>query len=143
MYKLKLSLFFLHSNCTRDLLIMTSDFTYMNFSRLVWEHIKLACIQHKVIKSWFMYIVLFLFLLLSYKNCHGNFHYSCWINLYNYCVINFTLHVVWNFHFLTIHWQALDYCHSMGIMHRDVKPHNVMIDHEKKQVLYMHKPQLL
>lgn len=28
--------------------------------------------------------------------------------------------------------KALDYSHLMGIMHRDVKPHNVMIDHNQK-----------
>lgn len=37
-------------------------------------------------------------------------------------------------HYLYQLFEALDYCHSKGVMHRDVKPGNLMIDDVKKEL---------
>ena len=37
-------------------------------------------------------------------------------------------------HYLYQILKGLHYAHSLGIMHRDVKPQNVIINHEKKEV---------
>ncbi|KIY93473.1 casein kinase 2, alpha polypeptide [Monoraphidium neglectum] len=37
-------------------------------------------------------------------------------------------------HYMLQLLQALDFTHSRGIMHRDVKPANVLIDHSKRQL---------
>ena len=58
-------------------------------------------------------------------------------NLFMFLSVKFyglIINIQWFRFYLYELLRALDYCHSMGIMHRDVKPHNVMIDHENRRL---------
>ncbi|PSS21241.1 Casein kinase II subunit alpha-2 like [Actinidia chinensis var. chinensis] len=56
------------------------------------------------------------------------------VNSNDRCIIKILKPVKKKKNQLSFAFQALDYCHSQGIMHRDVKPHNVMIDHELRKL---------
>ena len=51
-----------------------------------------------------------------------------------HCPCRFSASIDWGVFHSCARVQGLDFCHSNGIMHRDIKPHNIVIDHAARKL---------